>query len=268
MSRVLANLEFRGSKGSYQKWADQIGDQSWTFENTLSYFQKSVKFTPPNIDALGPGADVNYDPAAFSPSGGPLHVSYSNYYQPLSPGLIRGLQAIGLENIPGLNSGNLIGYAHGTTTIDPHSETRSSSETSFLQEALIKTTLQVYQNTLARNIIFGANKTATGVNVTTGSFPSTGSRTYVLNARKEVILSAGAVSEPLVPLIFKMQLYSSDGTSSTRPKCSWSPVLVRRKLWKRTISPYFLTFQALAKGCRTSRSLLLFIISASRQHHP
>ena len=187
--------DFRGSKGSYQTWADQVGDQSWTFENALPYFQKSVNFTPPNIDKLGQGADVNYDPAAFSVSGGPLHVSYSNYYQPISPGLIRGLQSIGLANIPGLNSGNLIGYSHFTATIDPQAETRSTSESSFLQEALRKTTLQVYQHTLARNIIFGANKTATGVNVTTGSFPSTGSRTYVLNARKEVILSAGAVSD-------------------------------------------------------------------------
>ena len=186
--------DLRGTKESYQQWADLVGDQSWTFENILPYFQKSVDFTPPDIDKLGPGADVNYDPAAFSASGGPLHVSYSNYYQPLNFGLIKGLQSIGLANIAGFNSGNLIGYGHGTATINPEAETRSSSESSFLQEALRKTTLQVYQHTLARNIIFGANKTAIGVNVTTGSFPSTGSRTYVLNARKEVILSAGAVS--------------------------------------------------------------------------
>ena len=193
---VCVDLGFRGSKGSYQKWAGQLGDQSWTFERALPYFQKSVNFTPPNIEKLGLGADVNYDPSAFSASGGPLHVSYSNYYQPLSSGFVKGLQAIGLANIPGLNSGNLIGYAHGTSTIDPQAETRSTSESSFLQEALRKTSLQVYQHTIARNVVFGVNKTATGVNVTTGSFPSTGSRTYVLNARKEVILSAGAVSEP------------------------------------------------------------------------
>ncbi len=139
---------------------------------------------------------MNYDPTAFSPSGGPLHVSYSNYYQPLSSGFIKGLQSIGLANVPGLNSGSLIGYAHGTATIDPQAQIRSSSETSFLQEALAKTNLPVYQHTLARTIIFGANKTATGVNVTTGSCPPTGSRTYVLSARKEVIVSAGAVSQP------------------------------------------------------------------------
>ena len=222
-------MDFRGTKGSYQKWADQIGDQSWTFGNTLPFFQKSVNFTPPNIAALGSESDITYDPAAFSASGGPLHVSYTNYYQPLSYGLIKGLQAIGLARIPGLNSGSLIGYADTTATVDPQAQTRSSSETSFLQEALTKTTLQVYQHTIARNIIFGANNTATGVNVTTGSFPSTGSRTYVLNARKEVILSAGVVSEPLMLCVLSMWLCSSNDASFTRPNCSWSPELAQKK---------------------------------------
>ena len=179
------------TKNGQTCWVTRVG-----LLDGLCHIFKSVNFTPPNIEKLGLGADVNYDPSAFSASGGPLHVSYSNYYQPLSSGFIKGLQAIGLANIPGLNSGNLIGYAHGTSTINPQAETRSTSESSFLQEALRKTSLQVYQHTIARNVVFGVNKTATGVNVTTGSFPSTGSRTYVLNARKDVILSAGAVSEP------------------------------------------------------------------------
>ena len=104
------------------------------------------------------------------------------------------MKAIGLANIPGINSGNLTGYARGTATIDPRAKTRSSSETSFFPEALAKTNLQVYQHTL---VFFSTNKTAPGVNATTGSFPSTGSRSYVLDARKEVIVSAGAVSDSL-----------------------------------------------------------------------
>ena len=155
-------------------------------------------------------------------------MSYSNYWQPLSTGLIKGLRAIGLANTPGINSGSLIGYSHGTSTIDPNGEIRSTSESSFLQEALRKTTLQVYQHTLARNILFNANKTATGVNVTTGSFPSTGSKTYVLNARKEVIISAGAVSEEvLTDRLSNIDLLKCD-TSSIHPKCSWFRGLDRK----------------------------------------
>lgn len=42
----------RGTVGSYQKWADQVDDQSWTFPNILPYFKRSVKFTGPNAQTL------------------------------------------------------------------------------------------------------------------------------------------------------------------------------------------------------------------------
>ena len=178
----------RGTNGSYQKWADKIGDQSWTFDNVLQYFKRSVNFTPPTSDTTdqwGP-----YDPSAFSQTGGPLHVSYTSYFWPVSVVLAKGLEAIGLNRIPGLNSGRLLGYARVTATIDQRLGTRSSSETSFLEESLESSTLlQVYQSTLAKSIMFNSNKTATGVSVTTSG------KNYTLNARKEVIISAGVVCQ-------------------------------------------------------------------------
>lgn len=89
--------------------------------------------------------------------------------------------------IPGLNSGSLNGYAEFTATIDPQSGVRSSSETSFLQEAISGTTLQIYQRTLAKKILFSGNK-ATGVSVDTAG------KIYELAAHKEVIVASGAVS--------------------------------------------------------------------------
>lgn len=194
----------RGSKGSYQQWADVVGDESYTFENILPYFKKSVQFTNPS------DASISYDSTAFSSSGGPLKVSYSNYRQPITPGVQQGLQTLGLKPIQGLSSGTLIGFAHSTNTIDPAAEIRSSSETSFLQNALLNTTLQVYQQTMAKRILFDTNKKASAVSVTTAGVP------YVLEARKEVVVAAGAVgsveSTPLQGLIHsqhKVQISSN-----------------------------------------------------------
>lgn len=165
-----------------------MADQSFTWSNILPYFKKSVRFTPPNLDKIGPaGASITYDPDAFSSTGGPLHVSYSNFEQPLGSYLSKGLQRLGLKRTKGPNSGKLIGYSESPFTIDPQTETRDSSETSFLSDAIKKTYIQVYQQTLARKILFDANKQAIGVNVTTAGV------SYVLKARKEVILSAGVV---------------------------------------------------------------------------
>ena len=153
---------------------------------------KSVNFSAPDAEKIGLAADlVTYDASAYSSAGGPLHVSYANYRQPFDPYIARAFEAVGLTSVPGGSSGQLIGYSTLPSTLDPQSETRSSSETSFLQAAIAdSSTLQVYQQTLANRIIFDENKTAVGVNVTTAGLQ------YTLSASKEVILSAGVVDIP------------------------------------------------------------------------
>ena len=184
-----------GTIGSYQKWANQVGDQSYQFSQILPYFKKSPHFTPPDYSKRGAGSEVLYDTAAFDPHGGPLQVSYSNFYHPISSFIKRAFLALGLQNIAGLNSGKLIGFSEVTLTIDPQSGTRSSSETSFLQDSIATSTLQVYQKTLAQKIIFDEKKTATGVKVVTAGTE------YTLSATKEVILAAGVVRQvPQPPL--------------------------------------------------------------------
>lgn len=199
----LTDPSASGSSGSYQRWANQVGDQSYTFNNTLPYFRKSPHFTPPNYAKRGAGSDVLYDQTAFSSYGGPLQVSYSNFYQPVSSFIKQAFINLGLQNLAGLSSGKLLGFSEFTLTIDPLSGTRSSSETSFMQEAIASSTLQVYQQTLAKNIVFDKNKTATGVSVVTAGTE------YTLSATKEVILAAGVVCQ------------------ATRKLASTYPILIR-----------------------------------------
>lgn len=165
-----------------------VGDDGYTFNNILPFFAKSAAFTPPNYAKRGAGGLVTFDASAFSSSGGPLQVSYSNFLQPITDYVGTAFARLGLKPLSGFNSGELLGFAEKTVTIVPHVQVRSSSETSFLQAAIENSTLQVYKQTLAKKILFSGNKTATGVKVVTGG------KTYVLSARKEVILAAGAVS--------------------------------------------------------------------------
>lgn len=169
-------------------WADIVDDQSFTFQQLLPFFKKSIRFTPPDYTKRGGGL-VTYDANAFDPSAGPLHVSYPNqYYQPFSDRIKSAFASLGFKEIPGFNSGNLLGFSEFTLTIDPRAATRSSSETSFLQATLRNSALQVYQQTLAKRIVFSTeNKSAIGVEVSTAGVQ------YYLAARKEVILAAGVV---------------------------------------------------------------------------
>ena len=192
----------RGCTGSYQKWADAVGDQSYTFSNLLTYFKKSVSFSPPNPGARYANSTPKYDLSLFSSSGGPLKVSYPNFASPSASWLALGLDAIGIKQLPGgLQDGNLLGWTWITDTIDPVLQTRSTSETSMLRDALaLNDNLVVFRDTLAKQVLFDSSKTATGVIVETTGVGS-GSVTYPINATKEVIVSSGSFRSPQMLMV-------------------------------------------------------------------
>lgn len=116
-------------------------------------------------------------------------MSYPAWVNGISSWFASALSKLGLHQVPGFVDGNLLGYSYiaQTSTTD---QVRSSSESSFLREALEKTTnLQVYKSTTATKVVFDASKKAIGIEAQTGGFA------YQLNAQKEVILSAGTVSD-------------------------------------------------------------------------
>ena len=80
-------------------------------------------------------------------------------------------------------------------TINATTQTRDSSETSFLRSQLDNYNLVVYQSTLGKRILFDDSKTATGVVVDSEGL------SYVLTATKEVILSAGTFQSPQLLMV-------------------------------------------------------------------
>lgn len=167
-----------------------MDDQSYTFENLLPYFQKSVSFEPPNDDIRPANSTPGYNLSSFSPLGGPLKVSFPNFSNSFSSWVKLALKELGFMEVLGFTSGSLLGFQYSTQTLDRTSQTRSSSETAFLRKALRTTSnLSVYKSTLAKRILFDSTNAATGVQVDTGGAQ------YTLTAKKEVILSAGAVSQ-------------------------------------------------------------------------
>ncbi|KAK5136462.1 hypothetical protein LTR08_003107 [Meristemomyces frigidus] len=196
-SSGLNYMEYnRGSVGSWQKWADQVGDQSYSWENVLPYYQKSVHFTPPNNQTLHANVSIGYDISAYSPSGGPLHVSYANYLYAFGSWAKKAFLELGMEvNTAGFNSGRLIGHQYPTQTYDPRDETRSSSQTSFLTLAMQETSLVTYTHSFVQRVLFDGNKRATGIAVEAGGV------LFYLGASKEVILSAGTFQSPQLLMV-------------------------------------------------------------------
>ena len=191
-SALNAMAYHRGTIGAYQWWANLTADESYTFQNLLPYFRKSCTFTPPNdAKRRTPNATVKHDLSAFSVAGGPLHVSYSNWVDPALTWFQRAFASIGLPiSDVGFNSGSLLGQtAWIPSTIDPLTGERSSSQASFLEQAIANTNIIVYTQAQVTKVLF-KSAVASGVSVVTRGVPHT------ISANKEVIISAGVFHSP------------------------------------------------------------------------
>ena len=103
---------------------------------------------------------------------------------------------MGLEDASGFVGGNILGYSYSLFTMDSKSQTRQSSESSFLRSSLrSQSRLVVYQSTLAKKILFNTDRAATAVVVESGG------SVYQLNATKEIIISGGAFRSPQLLMV-------------------------------------------------------------------
>lgn len=184
----------RGMRDSYQMWADEVDDRSYTFDNLLPYFEKSLNFTPPDNAKRGLNATPHYDVRTLGPGGQPLDITFPNYAQSISTWIEKGLDAIGVKPINGFTSGKLIGSAYNIATINHTTGLRESSETAFLRPALGRPNLVVYTHTLAKRVLMKGNAAF-------GVLAAVGNQTVELTAKKEVILSAGAMQSPQLLMV-------------------------------------------------------------------
>ncbi|KAL9092387.1 MAG: hypothetical protein Q9159_000895, partial [Coniocarpon cinnabarinum] len=176
----------RGTRGSFQKWTDQVGDDSFLFDNVLPYYKQSCQFTPPNTTKRAPNATVEYNAGAFESTGGPLHVSYANYAQTFDSYLQPAFNEIGMPTANDFNSAPLTQRRRSA-----HPRKRLSFKTP--KGAAIS---KYFQLSMAKRILFDETKTATGVLVEAAR-----AAPFVLSARKEVVVSAGAFQSPQMLMV-------------------------------------------------------------------
>lgn len=197
-SALNANIYNRGTRGSYHRWAEAVGDSSFEFDEWRPFFAKGTTYNFANASLRAVNASVPM-PANVTEdyADGPVNISYPNYALPFSSWVNRAFYALGFRNVSSFSNGELLGAQYLPAMLRPDSNQRETSETSYLQAAFGsgRENLVVYTNTFGMKILFSENKTATAVEVRTGT------RNYILTARKEVILSAGAFQSPQLLMV-------------------------------------------------------------------
>lgn len=171
-SAVNYGMWSRGDKVDYEQWAKSSGDDRWTYERMMPYFNRSEHHH-----------DLDADPE-FHGFDGPIHTVSGRQY-PLRDTVYDAFHAAGYKDNPDANSGNPLGLAKYTENW--YKATRQPAGTAYALKGV-----EVMTQTTVRKIIL-KDDPATGKMLATGIELLSGRQIY---ARKEVIVSCGAHRTP------------------------------------------------------------------------
>ena len=181
-------------KADLDDW-EALGNPGWNFENLSPYFQKSEHYIPPSLDESN-ALDLSLINPADHGASGPILNGFYKLYPEYANAWIPTFDTLNQAATGDPKSGvNLGGYI-GLTNIDPVNVTRSYAATRYYHPVANRSNLHLLTGAYVTNVVFQGEEdgeyTATGVNVTVDN------QSYIVTAKKEVILSAGSFKSPQI----------------------------------------------------------------------
>ncbi|NKB56495.1 MAG: choline dehydrogenase [Alphaproteobacteria bacterium] len=175
-SSVNGMVYNRGQAADFDSWA-QMGNRGWGFEDLLPYFKRSEQ-------RIGDGDD------RFRGRTGELPITDIDWINPLAEAFINAAVGMGIPRIADYNAGTQFGAGYFQRYI--HQGKRVSAAKAFLRPALRRRQTSLRTRAQVVALVMEGRK-ANGVRYRDGS-----GNEHEIRARREVILSAGAVNSPKV----------------------------------------------------------------------
>ncbi|MBO1255131.1 choline dehydrogenase [Alteromonas sp. 5E99-2] len=176
-SSVNAMCYIRGQAEDYDAWVEQ-GATGWSFNDVLPYFKRSEDF-------FG-GKDE------FHGEGGLLGVNELRHVDPLSSAFVNAAEDVELKVIDDFNRMHREGL--GLYHVTQRGGQRCSTAKGFLSDIRHRSNLHIHTNTHVEKVLIKA-KRAIGVQA---RFQG---KVLRLHAKKEVILSGGAINSPHILML-------------------------------------------------------------------
>ncbi|XP_032587983.1 glucose dehydrogenase [FAD, quinone] [Drosophila mojavensis] len=178
-SSVLNYMMYtRGNRRDYDRW-EALGNPGWGYDELLPYFRKYEGSLIPDADSGN----------ARHGRKGPVKISYSDYHTPIAAAFVEASQQAG-QTRRDYNGQDQLGVSYLQANIG--NGTRWSSNRAYLYPLKGKRrNLHIKKNALVTKVLIDPQtKTAYGIMVQTDG------RMQKVLARKEVIVSAGAINTP------------------------------------------------------------------------
>lgn len=173
-STVNGMVFLRGAHSDYDNWAAQ-GAAGWRFEDVLPYFKK--------LEHYAGGAD------AYRGGSGPLGTESARWKNPLADAVIAAAESVGITRNDQFNGATLRGA--GYFDLSTFNGRRSSTAQTFIKPNRHRANLHLETEAFVSKVEFEGRE-ATGV-----AYEKAG-RIHHAKARREIVLSAGALQTPQI----------------------------------------------------------------------
>jgi choline dehydrogenase len=174
-SSINGMVYVRGQPRDYDVWR-QLGNAGWSWDDVLPYFKRSEDF------ALGGGDQLHG-------TGGELRVEDARVRWEILDAFRDAAEQVGIPKTNDYNAGNYEGSAYFHVT--QRRGVRWSTASAFLKPAMSRPNLRVVTDAQVDHLCLDG-KRVTGVAFRQGDEPRTAT------ARREVIVSAGAIGSPQI----------------------------------------------------------------------
>ncbi|KAJ7635367.1 GMC oxidoreductase [Roridomyces roridus] len=175
---------------------EKLGNPGWNWAEYIKYSKRSETFHPPTSPSLD-AVPQEWD-ASLRGSSGPIQTTIPFHHHTIDDMFLGAMGNLGFERLKDPYGGNITGTWIANANLDPKDWTRSYATTGYFLPVRDRPNLTVLTEATVARIVFDdaegdAPLTARGVEY---MLKDGGKRR--VNARKEVILSAGTVKNPQI----------------------------------------------------------------------
>src|SRR5450432_2258506 len=166
----------RGAPSDYDEW-QRLGAQGWSYKDVLPYFKR--------MEHCVDGAD------AWRGTGGPMTISNIKRPCTVAKAFVEACERLQYQRNPDFNGERIDGI--GFAPLNVHNGWRRSTAVGYLKPNLNRGNLELMTKTHVRRILFNGRR-AIGVEVERDGWVRR------IGARRELVLSGGAINSPVLML--------------------------------------------------------------------
>ena len=180
----------RGNRRDYDTWSERYGAKGWSFSEVLPFFNKFENNTDPNVFEANPG---------YHGKGGPIQIKSQTRTQKALKLMEKTYLELGFESTD-FNGPKQTGISFIQMFVDQNGF-RSESGNAYVDPNPHPNNLHILAKALVVKILF-KGLTAIGVEFVKNDIK------YRVYARKEIILSAGAINSPQLLMLSGIGIHS------------------------------------------------------------